>query len=213
MTQPKIMAVAGPSGSRKTESCRKIQAAHPDAVELVSLDDLYRDQEKFPRVNGWINWELPRCINFSQLNRILRGLKQNQAVECPTIDHKTGRRGNRIVEPKPLILVEGFLMLYWKSTRGLCDSSVFLEVAPALQFEQRRQKDPDCDPEYIRRVVIPYFQIYGAQGYNYAEWIIRGDQTAREIARSIVHAIHQKFGNFIDYARHKHDEAGTHTPA
>lgn len=203
MDPPKLVAVAGPSGSRKTESCHRIKTQHhPSVIELISLDDFYKDQELFPKDTGWINWELPSCLDFGTLYRVLKTLKENRPAESPTLDHQSGKRGTRIVEPAPVVLAEGFLILHEPRIRRLFDLKIFLEVPESLQIRQRLEKDPTCDPEYVKRVVIPCFRLYGAAAGLHADWIFRGDQPAKAIARQIIHAIHETFGSQIDFKPH-----------
>ena len=68
-------------------------------------------------------------------------MKEGQAIECPTYDYSLHNRaqGTIRIEPKPVILLEGILVLFDERIRDLLDIKVFV--------------DADADERILRRIL------------------------------------------------------------
>jgi uridine kinase len=73
----------------------------------------------------------------------VQALKAGQAVELPVYDFTTNARTARTlrVEPQPIILVEGILILADAQLRALFDIRIFVDTDPDLRFIRRLQRD------------------------------------------------------------------------
>ena len=127
-----VIGIAGGAGSGKTTVVRKIlQSIDPQDVAVLSQDAYYRDSSDIPlQERQRINVDHPDSIEFELLARHVAALKRGEAVEEPTYSYTTYQRGKETVhvEPRPVILVEGILVLQNEALRKLMDLKVYVET-------------------------------------------------------------------------------------
>jgi uridine kinase len=73
----------------------------------------------------------------------IKKLKILQAIELPVYDFKTHTRTSTTVhvDPQPVILVEGILILAEKALRELFDVRIFVDTDADIRFIRRLQRD------------------------------------------------------------------------
>ena len=127
-----VIGIAGGAGSGKTTVVRKIlQSIDPQDVAVLSQDAYNRDSSDVPpQERQRINVDHPDSIEFELLARHVAALKRGEAVEEPTYSYTTYQRGKETVhvEPRPVILVEGILVLQNEALRKLMDLKVYVET-------------------------------------------------------------------------------------
>jgi uridine kinase len=142
---PWIVAVAGGSGSGKTTLARSIlRAAGEHECVILAQDSYYFDQsQNFDHDGGSVNFDHPNAIDFDLLAANLADLKSGVSVSTPIYDFKTHSRSQTIttVTPRPLILVDGILMLSQAKLLPLFDESIFIQVDEATRFSRRMARD------------------------------------------------------------------------
>ena len=76
------------------------------------------------------------------VNHIKR-LKQGQTVEMPLYDFKTHTRSNRIeiIEPRPVVIVEGILIFAEPRVLDLLDVRVFVDTPDDIRLMRRLKRD------------------------------------------------------------------------
>jgi len=188
--KPYLIAIAGPSGSGKTEICRYLKREFGGTL-CLSLDDYFRNPEELPKIGEWKNSDVPIAIRFDLLAGHIELLRNNQSVKISVFKypHKSWERVEKLVQPEPLIVIDGFLALYDKRLRDLCDLKIFIDIPEDLQFQRRTGRDKEHDREYIKKVVIPSYRRYGLPSKQFANYIIDGSKLLREVktdARDIV---------------------------
>ena len=145
MNTPKIIAIAGGSGSGKTFLA---QAAYeklgPERAAIISQDNYYIDQsDRFDHDGGSVNFDHPESIDFPLLYQHLKELKENKEVEIPHYDFATHKRlpETHKLAPRPLILVDGILILCESSLREIFDEIIFVSTPEDIRFERRLARD------------------------------------------------------------------------
>ncbi len=137
-----IIGVAGGSGSGKSTLTRLLKEKFGAAVTVMNHDDYYKAQDEVPfEERCKRNYDHPDAFDTDLLIAHLKALKAGQPIECPVYDYSQHNRSKetRIVDPAPVILVDGILILENKELRELFDIKIFV--------------DTDADVRVLRRIV------------------------------------------------------------
>lgn len=139
------MGIAGGSGSGKTFFARALrQQLGAAACELVYQDNFYIDQSsRFDRDGGSVNFDHPDAIDFSLLAESLRALRDGRPATIPVYDFVTHSRSLQgvLVEPHPVILVDGILIFHSAEVRELFDERVFFDTPEDIRYRRRLDRD------------------------------------------------------------------------
>lgn len=144
-TGPLVIGLGGGSGSGKTTIARSIvEAIGSDQVTLIQHDAYYRDQTDLPmeeRVK--VNYDHPESFETGLLVRHLRDLRAGRAVDRPIYDFTVYNRLPETVrvEPKPVVIVEGLLVLYEPTLRELMDLKIYVDTDADLRILRRLERD------------------------------------------------------------------------
>lgn len=145
MKKPIIIGVAGGSGSGKTTFAKRLlQNLGTEKCAIIGQDSYYIDQShKFDRDGGAVNFDHPSAIDFNLLEKQLIDLKSGKSIDVPIYDFATHKRLKETihVEPHPIILVDGILILSQENVRQHFDKSVFIDTPEDLRFERRLKRD------------------------------------------------------------------------
>src|SRR5262245_27538737 len=112
---PLVIGIAGGTGSGKSTIARNIAAAlPPHAGTTFDHDAYYRDRSELPfEEREKVNYDHPDSLETELLVEHVRALRDGRAVDAPLYDFKTHARRSetRHLEPTPVIIVEGILVL------------------------------------------------------------------------------------------------------
>lgn len=102
------------SGSGKSTFTNRLRQYFGDDVVVIYHDNYYRRQDGIPfeqRVK--VNYDHPDSLETDLLVEHLKELKAGKTIECPVYDYSQHNRSSEIIkiEPRPIILVEGILLL------------------------------------------------------------------------------------------------------
>jgi uridine kinase len=143
--QPFIIGVAGGSGSGKTTIARNLQKIlQTNEVAYIPHDDYYRDQSNLSdHERELTNYDHPNSIETDLLIRHLTELQNGQSVEKPLYDFPQHTRSQKIeiVEPKPVIIVEGILIFESAQLRDLFDLKIYVDTDADIRFIRRIRRD------------------------------------------------------------------------
>jgi len=140
---PRILAIAGGSCSGKSTLAAYLRdyigAAH---CRVVRQDDYYydiRDRGGSPMAN----FDIPEALDFALLRGNLLSFKNNQATALPTYDFTTHQRRTPTEprNPRPLIIVEGILLLGQPELRDIFDHSLYIKCDTELRLSRRLERD------------------------------------------------------------------------
>lgn len=157
------VGVSGGSGSGKTAVAGEIarRVGH-ERVVLINQDrynhDLaHLDGEQLLRHN----FDHPSAIDGELLIEHVRKLKHGQPADLPVYDFVHHRRTAAVerVEPRPLLLVEGILVLAIPAMRELLDLRLFVDTEADLRFIRRLRRDLAERGRSVDEVVTQYLEI------------------------------------------------------
>jgi len=156
------IGVAGGTGSGKTTVAQTILSrVGPERIAHLEQDAYYRDLSHLPlEERTRLNFDHPDALETELLVAHLRQLIHGYAVEVPRYDFTTYTRlsQTRHVEPKPVILVEGLLILAEKALRNLLDIKVYVDTDADLRLIRRLRRDLIERGRSIESVINQYLE-------------------------------------------------------
>lgn len=143
-SRPVLVAIVGGSGSGKTWLAGRLATRLPVASLRVSQDDFYRDLSHLSLARrARVNFDHPRTIDWPVLQEVLGALADGLAANLPAYDFATHARraDRRLVEPCPVILVEGLWLLRRPLLRRFFHLSLYLDCPAGLRRDRRLARD------------------------------------------------------------------------
>lgn len=140
-----LVGIAGGTGSGKTSLARLIrERVGPDRCLLLAQDAYYKDGSALsPEKQAAINYDHPEAFDTSLLVQDLRDLKAGRPVPHLTYDH--ARYSRRVLPdaltPKPVVILEGILVLAEESLRRLMDIKLFIDADSDVRILRRLDRD------------------------------------------------------------------------
>ena len=143
-TSPLLVAIVGGSGSGKTWFAKKLQAALGRQATRLSLDDFYRDRSRLsPARRARLNFDHPRAIDWPGVERALHDLLAGRPARIPNYDFKTHCRRDheKLLPPKPVVLMDGLWLLHRRSLRRLFALRIFIDCPARTRLRRRLARD------------------------------------------------------------------------
>ena len=144
-TPPLVIGIAGGTGSGKSTVAKVIiDRVGANHIALLPHDAYYKDLANLePAQRVIINFDHPDSLETSLLVEHIKQLKNYQSIELPVYDFKTHTRTSTTqhIEPQPVILVEGILILAEKGLRKLFDVKIYVDTDPDIRFIRRLERD------------------------------------------------------------------------
>ena len=141
---PKAVGISGGSCSGKSTLTQRIfEALGPEQCVILPQDDYFFGFGDAPEGKGGPNFDHPDSVDFDKLCEQLGQLKNGHGVNRPLYDFLTHMPKLQTVrtEPRPVILIDGILILQHKPLRDLLDLSVFVECDSETRFARRLERD------------------------------------------------------------------------
>ena len=142
-----LVGIGGGTGSGKTSFAQKLlERLGPERCLILAQDSYYKDGSALDRAaQAAINYDHPEAFDNSLLVEDLRDLKAGRPVPCLSYDHSTYSR--RVladaVSPRPVMLLEGILVLAEDSLRRLMDIKLFIDTDSDVRILRRLRRDID----------------------------------------------------------------------
>lgn len=140
-----FIGIAGGTGSGKTTVAEIIQQSLGESkTSIISMDSYYKD---FPELTfdekKKLNYDHPSVFDIELLKEHLIKLKEGKPIEVPVYSFEEYSRTGKfvIVEPKPIIIVEGILLFYYEEIKELFSIKIFVDTDPDVRIIRRIQRD------------------------------------------------------------------------
>ena len=167
-----IIAIAGGSGSGKSTFASRLLNQFPESISLVSCDNYYKAQDHLPlEERRLLNYDAPESLEFDLMARHLQALKQGEAVDCPVYDYALHTRSNRVerIEPRPVIIVDGILILSDPALRKLFDLMIYVETDADERILRRARRDMETRGRQIDDIMHQYLSTVKPMHETYVE--------------------------------------------
>ena len=168
-----FIGICGGTGSGKTTIARAIvDAVGCERVVLVEQDSYYRNLADMPLdERHQANFDHPDSIDSDMLVNHLIRLKQGLKVEMPLYDFVTHTRSSNIeiIEPKPVVIVEGILIFSEPRILDLLDVRVFVDTPDDVRLMRRLRRDITERGRTFERTLEQYERTIRPMHYEFVE--------------------------------------------
>jgi uridine kinase len=140
-----IIGICGGTGSGKTTVANSIlESVNASEVAFIQQDSYYRNLKDLPLdYRQAVNFDHPDALDNDLLVHHIRKLKAGGSIELPVYDFKTHSRLNEtvLIEPKPIVIVEGILIFADARLLEQMDIKVFVDTPDDIRFIRRLRRD------------------------------------------------------------------------
>jgi len=143
--RPVIIGIAGGSGSGKTTIAEAVVAAvGSHRVALIQHDAYYRKLDHLEyEERTKVNYDHPDSLETELLVRHVEQLRNGRTIERPVYDFGAHTRSTQVVavDPVPVIVLEGILVLVEAELRALMDLRIYIDTDGDLRVLRRLERD------------------------------------------------------------------------
>ena len=168
-----FIGICGGTGSGKTTIARAIvDAVGAERVVLVEQDSYYRNLADMPLdERNQANFDHPDSIDSDMLVNHLMRLKQGLTVEMPLYDFVTHTRSDQIevIEPRPVVIVEGILIFAEPRVLDLLDVRIFVDTPSDVRLMRRLRRDIIERGRTFERTMEQYERTIRPMHYEFVE--------------------------------------------
>ena len=162
MSKNIVIGIAGGSGSGKTTVAGMIAEDFGESqVTVVLQDSYYKDLKHLSaEQRAQHNFDHPNAIDSTLMAQHVRDLKHGLPIDAPVYDFQTHTRclETLTVQPKPIIIVEGILVLECEEVRDLMDVKIYVDTDDDIRFIRRLKRDIVERGRSIESVINQYLK-------------------------------------------------------
>jgi uridine kinase len=141
-----IIGIAGGTASGKSTIAHAIlENVGAENITHLLHDSYYKDVADLPKADDLttINFDHPDALDTALMIEHLRQLQAGQGVDVPIYDFVSFTRSDQTqhAQPRPIIIVEGILVLADPLLRAQCDIKIFVDTPADVRFIRRLQRD------------------------------------------------------------------------
>ena len=171
MREVKIIGITGGSGSGKSTIVRKISEVCSDFV-LIPQDNYYKSASYISNENiTAFNFDHPDAFDMELLEEHLSRLKAYEPIEMPLYDFVHHRRMDDTVtvQPRPLVIIEGLMVLHSVKIRDLLDLKLYVDTPDDIRFIRRLKRDIAERGRTVESVCNQYLEVVRPGHFNFIE--------------------------------------------
>lgn len=150
-----IIGIAGGTGSGKTTLTEHLAARFGTNISVVHHDNYYKRQNRPFEERCKQNYDHPDAFDTDLMVQQLRQLKAGQAIRCPVYSYADHNRTDEtvLIQPAPVIIVEGILIFHDEQLRDLMDIKIFVETDADVRILRRALRDVEERGRSMQSVV------------------------------------------------------------
>ena len=156
-----VIGIAGGTGSGKTTLMKNIISQFEGMVTVLSHDNYYKRHDELTYEERCaLNYDEPQAMETDLMVQHLMQLRQGQAIQCPVFDFTRHNRSDEttLLEPKPVIIVEGILIFENEALRELMDIRLFVDTDADVRLCRRIKRDVNKRGRTLESVLTQYQQ-------------------------------------------------------
>jgi uridine kinase len=160
--RPVVFGVAGGTASGKTTVAQAIlKSVGASQIAYMPHDAYYRDQPNLTsEERRQLNYDHPNSLETKLMVKHIKQLLNGKAIQLPVYDFTMDRRTEEtvLVEPAPIILVDGILIFTKRRLRELMDIKVYVDTDADVRFIRRLKRDIEERSRSLQSVVTQYLE-------------------------------------------------------
>lgn len=157
-----FIGVAGGTGSGKTTIAKALLEGLPRSrCVLVQYDSYYRDHPELDyEGRSGLNYDHPSSLETELMVAHIDALKDSKSIEMPQYDFANHRRKPETlrVEPAPVVIVEGILVLAEPTIRERLDVKLYVDTAPDIRLMRRIRRDIEVRGRTFTQIRKQYYE-------------------------------------------------------
>ena len=155
-----IIGIAGGTGSGKTTLTEKLRDHFgANEVSVLNHDSYYKRHDELPYEERCkLNYDHPDSFDTPLMVAHLRELRAGHPVQVPVYDYTIHNRSDKVVlvQPAPVIIVEGILIFDSPELCDLMDMKVFVDTDADVRILRRALRDVEERGRSMQSVVTQY---------------------------------------------------------
>jgi uridine kinase len=154
-----VVGIAGGSASGKTTIVAELAEYFGDRIQVIGHDCYYRAHDQMTyEERTHLNYDHPDAFETERLIRDVQALRAGKTIARPVYDYADHNRSLETVavEPRPIILLEGILVLEDPKLRELMDLKVFVDTDADERIMRRISRDTLERGRSIDSVITQY---------------------------------------------------------
>lgn len=139
-----VVSVCGGSGSGKSTFTGRLLEILGEDAAFIAHDDYYKHTPGMsPEQRAAYNFDVPAALDTHLLVEHVAQLRAGRPAQVPIYDFCTQTRCEqaRTVEPVPVVVVEGILVMADDELMEQVDLSIFIDVDEPTRLERRLRRD------------------------------------------------------------------------
>lgn len=168
-----IIGICGGTGSGKTTIARKIvETVGAKRVVLIEQDSYYRNLADMPLdERHQANFDHPDAIDSDLLVNHIKRLRAGDPVDMPIYDMVTHTRYDEteLIEPKPVVIVEGILIFAEPRVLDVLDFRVFVDTPDDVRLMRRLKRDVNERGRSFERTLDQYERTIRPMHFEFVE--------------------------------------------
>ncbi len=198
-----VIGICGGSGSGKTTLAELLVAKlGPDRAIGLAFDAYYCDQSHLsPEERAKVNYDHPDSLDGTLMSEHLRALASGREAAVPVYDFATHTRTSDvdIIEARPVIVVEGILLLAYPELRDSMHLSVFRQCPEEVRFERRVARDvaergrtPESVAEQFATTVKPMHDSFVEPTSIHADILVPYEEDLHDACERVAEAVEHR---------------------
>ena len=171
-TGPLVIGLAGGTGSGKTTVAHGLLEHAAGRALILPQDAYYQAQPGVPFAQREArNYDEPGAFDTTLLLEHVDALRSGVAVERPVYDFTVHDRSEATVrvDPRPVVLIEGILVLHEPKLRERMALKVYVDAPPDERFIRRLERDVSERGRTTESVIAQYRSTVGPMHDLYVE--------------------------------------------
>lgn len=154
-----VVGVAGGTASGKTTIVNEIADYFGNDLVVISHDSYYKAHNDMTyEERSQLNYDHPDSFETERMANDVRDLIKGHCIEVPVYDYTIHNRSDQTVtvEPKPVIILEGILILENKELRDLMDAKIYVDTDADERLMRRIRRDMTERARSIESIMDQY---------------------------------------------------------